>query len=223
MRLLLVEDHDRLRLLTAEGLQQKGFVVDPVGTAADADAALRGIGYDAVILDLGLPDQDGLALLATWRQRGVTVPVLILTARDKVSDRIAGLNRGGDDYLVKPFAFEELLARIRALLRRAQNLTDQTITLGNVIYDPIERTVTVKGVLLSLGRRELNALEFMMGRPGRVVSRQHFEDALYAFGEEIASNAIEVLISRLRKRLTVAEATVQIQTLRGLGYLLKPL
>lgn len=183
-------------------------------------AALRSTRYDTIILDLGLPDADGLTVLATLRERGDGVPVLVLSARDGLDDRVRGLNQGADDYLVKPFAMTELVARIRVLLRRPGNALGLSLSQGNVAFDTVVRQTTVAGRPITLSRRELDTLELLMRRADRVVSKSIIEDAIYPFGEEIGSNAIEVLIHRLRKHLHAAGATVSIHTLRGVGYLL---
>lgn len=220
MRLLLIEDNRRLAALTAEGLGKAGFAVDLVHSAEDASAALAVAGFDAVLLDLGLPDTDGLTLLSALRARADATPVLILTARDGVDDRVRGLNLGADDYLVKPFALEELVARIRALLRRPGAALGMVLQQGNLAFDSAARLASVAGRPLDLSRRELDALELLLRRAGRVVSKAALENGLYGFGEEVGSNAVEVLIHRLRKRLLAAGATAGVQTLRGIGYIL---
>lgn len=223
VRLLLMEDNTRLSQHICTGLRQRGFAVDAVGTGADGSAALETTGYDAIILDLGLPDVDGLDWLAQLRTRRNHLPVLILTARDQVSDLVTGLNSGADDYLRKPFEIDELTARIRALLRRPGHALGVQLSVGNVVFNIGTCEVTVADLALELGRREYGALEVLMRRSGRVVSKSSIEEALYSFGEELASNAIEVLIHRLRKRLSDAKATVSIHTLRGVGYVLTEL
>lgn len=220
VRLLLVEDNARLGEHICTGLRQRGFAIDAVGTGADGSAALETTGYDAIILDLGLPDIDGLDWLAQLRSRREHLPVLILTARDQVSDLVTGLNSGADDYLRKPFEIDELTARIRALLRRPGQALGVQLSVGNVVFNIGTFEVTVTESVLDLGRRESGALEVLMRRAGRVVPKTAIEEAVYGFGEELASNAIEVLIHRLRKRLGDAGATVSIHTLRGVGYVL---
>ena len=220
LRLLLIEDNRRLAALTAEGLVKAGFAVDLVHSAEDAAAALAVAGFDAVLLDLGLPDADGLTLLSALRARADATPVLILTARDCVDDRVRGLNLGADDYLVKPFALEELVARIRALLRRPGAALGMVLQQGNLAFDSAARLAIVADKPLDLSRRELDALELLLRRAGRVVSKAALENGLYGFGEEVGSNAVEVLIHRLRKRLQAAGATAGVQTLRGIGYIL---
>lgn len=202
------------------GLRQRGFAVDSVGTGGDGSAAIDTTDYDAVILDLGLPDIDGLDWLTELRLRHEHLPVLVLTARDQVADLVHGLNSGADDYLRKPFELDELTARLRALLRRPGRALGVQLTVGNVTFNMGTCEVTVADLVLDLGRRECGALEVLMRRSGRVVPKSAIEEAVYSYGEELASNAIEVLIHRLRKRLSDASATVSIHTLRGVGYVL---
>ena len=220
MRLLIIEDNPRLGFLLKEGLSKSGFAVDVYGTAADGKEALRSTPYDALILDLGLPDEDGLTILVQLRATNDDLPVLILTARDGIGDRVNGLNEGADDYLLKPFAMEELVARIRALLRRPGRGIGIALSLGNLNFDSASREAWIGGQPLPLSRRELDGLELLTRRVGKVVSKAALEEALYAYGEEIASNAIEVLVHRLRKRLQTAGADVFIHTMRGVGYIL---
>ncbi len=220
MRLLLIEDNERLAEYVGTALRGHGFAVDPVHTAEDADLSLRSTSYDAAILDLGLPDADGMSLLAGLRKRGDATPVLILSARDTTQDLVAGLNGGADDFLRKPFEIAELVARLRALLRRPTQALDVRLSIGNVTLETSAREVRVDGEPLELGRRELVALELLLRRNGRVISKGALEEAIYGNGEEVASNAVEVLMHRLRKRLQDARATAQIETLRGIGYTL---
>jgi DNA-binding response OmpR family regulator len=220
MRLLLIEDNERLVELVRTGLTKAGFAVDAYRTAGDGKEALLSAPYDALILDLGLPDEDGMTVLADLRARNFDLPVLILTARDGMNDRVRGLNEGADDYLLKPFAMEELTARIRALLRRPGRAMGLVLTLGNLSFDSAAREAHVAGEQLPLSRREMDALELLARRAGRVVSKSALEEAIYPFGEEVASNAIEVLVHRLRKRLQTAQADVSIHTMRGIGYIL---
>lgn len=222
MRLLLVEDNERLAGHLSEALRASGFVVDAVATAGDCDSATRATPYDAILLDLGLPDEDGLALLDRLRQRDRATPVLVLTARDSTESLVAGLNKGADDYLRKPFDNAELVARIRALLRRPGRALGHVLIEGNVSLDTGSREVTVAGKPAELGRRETSGLELLLRRSGRVVPKASFEEALYSAGDEIASNAIEVLVHRIRRRLLDAGADVAIHTIRGIGYALAP-
>ncbi|MDR3533597.1 MAG: response regulator transcription factor [Rhodopila sp.] len=223
MRLLLVEDNERLLVLTSKALEKAGFETDGVTTAADADAALHSISYSAVGLDLGLPDGDGLVLLKKIRGRGDVLPVLILTARGGVEDRIRGLDAGADDYLIKPFAQEELLARIRAVLRRPGGLLGDALDLGKLRLDTVSREVTIGGRPQSLSPRETAVLEILLRRGGRVVPKKLVEDHLFGLSADVGSNAVEVYIHRLRKQLTDAGADVEIHTIRGVGYLVAPM
>lgn len=220
MRVLLVEDNLRLSTFVRRGLEQEDFTVDGVGTIADAEAALDTAPYDAMILDLGLPDGDGLDLLKDLRTAENHVPVLVLTARDGVNDRVKGLNAGADDYLLKPFAVEELTARLRALLRRPDGALGLSLTAGNVTFDTSAREVRVGDQLIKISRREMGVLEQLMRRAGRVVPKDMLESKLYGFDEEVSPNSLEANISRLRKRLSQVDASVSIHTLRGVGYLL---
>lgn len=220
MRLLLVEDNQRLAETTRQGLEKETFTVDCFGTVSESEAAIEAVTYDVIILDLGLPDGDGLDLLKRLRREKNSTPVLVLTARDGVGERVRGLDSGADDYLLKPFAMEELVARIRALLRHPGGALGLTLTAGNVSFDTSAREVLVNGVPITISRREMSVLEQLMRRNGRVVPKDVLEDRLYGFGEEVTSNSVEVHISRLRKRLTKVEASLSIHTLRGVGYLL---
>ena len=220
MRLLVIDDNQRLSEYVGVALRGQGFAVNSVESGADAEAAIATTAYDAIILDLGLPDIDGLAWLTEVRKRLNQTPVLILTARDGVQDLVLGLNSGADDYLRKPFEVEELVARIRALLRRPGHALGIQLTQGNVALNTNTRELTINGVLVDLGRRECGALEILLRRADRVVTKSAIEEAIYGFGEELASNAIEVLIHRLRKRMQDAQANVHIHTLRGVGYML---
>lgn len=220
MRLLLVEDNQRLAEHVGQALKSAGFVVDHVGCSGDADVSLRATPYDIVLLDLGLPDEDGITLLTRIRQRDRNIPVLVLTARDGTQSLVEGLNKGADDYLRKPFENDELIARVRALLRRPGSALGHILEEGNVSLDTGARQVMADGKVLELGRREIDALELLMRRVGRVVSKAAIEQAIYGHDDEIASNAIEVLIHRLRKRLTDGGARLSIHTVRGVGYIL---
>ena len=221
MRILLVEDEQRLGQLLSHHLREGGMAVDHVMTLADADIAAKVQTFDAILLDRSLPDGDGVSWLAKLKRRRDTTPVLIMTARDTLADRVNGLDNGADDYLVKPFAIEELMARVRALLRRPGAALGRLICTGNVTLDTVERAVTVAGVPVSLARHELAALECLMIRAGRVVTREVLIDQVYGADDEPASNAVPVHIHNLRKRLLAEQATAEIVTFRGLGYLLK--
>jgi len=222
MRILLVEDNARLSELIAIGLSRASMTVDRFTTARDGSAVLATIRYDAAILDLGLPDGDGLNVLREARREGVHTPILILTARDGLKDRVGGLNAGADDYLLKPFEMEELIARVHALMRRPGGALGVTLQLGNVIFDSLTREMRIGDEVVLAPRRELDLLEQLMRRAGRVVSKPVLEDALYGFDDEVSSNSIEVAMHRLRKRLAGGGADVEIHTLRGVGYMMRP-
>jgi DNA-binding response OmpR family regulator len=220
MRLLVVEDEARITEALRVALSRAGFAVDAVATVTDARAALPLAPYDAVILDLGLPDGDGLDLLVEHRQAGSRVPVLVLTARDAVEARVAGLDAGADDYLVKPFAMAELIARTKALLRRPGQALGTVLEAGNITFDTIGRDVRVEAVMLALPRQEIAILEHLMRRLGRVVPKNVLEEKLYGIDEELGSNAIPVHVHHLRRKLAEAQATAEIHTVRGIGYVL---
>jgi DNA-binding response OmpR family regulator len=220
VRLLIIEDETRIADVLRSALSRSGFAVDAVRLCDDARAALSVNPYDAVILDLGLPDGDGLTLLKEMRARGTTVPVLVLTARDAVEDRVGGLDAGADDYLVKPFAMSEVTARIKALLRRPEGALGATLRSGNIAFDTIGRDVRIGETVLVLPRRESAILEHLMRRSGRVVPKAVLEDKLYGIDDELGSNAIPVHVHHLRRKLMDRGATVEIHTVRGVGYLL---
>ncbi|MDR3507883.1 MAG: response regulator transcription factor [Caulobacteraceae bacterium] len=222
MRILLVEDHEALRSMTAAYLAERGFVVDDVGSVEAARAALDIGVYDAMILDLGLPDGDGRSLL-TARVRGGAPPppALILTARDALSDRIEGLNAGADDYLVKPFDLDELQARLRAVLRRPGTRGEVALGLGRLTFDTISREAKVEGRAVNLRRRETLVLETLLAARGRIVVRDVLEERLYGYDQMVTPNALEAAVSRLRKALDEAGAGVRIEVRRGIGYVLR--
>ncbi len=199
MRILLVEDNVRPRALVAQALQVQGFAVDPVGYTKDAEVAVLSTPYDALLLDFGLPDRDGITVEQTLRRRGIGMPVLVLTSRDSPEALVEGLNDGADDYLRKNFVMDDLIARVRALLRRPSHLLGVKIQIGNIELDTAERRVWVAGRDVDLSGRELCALEALMRRSGRVISKSELEDSLYGFNEEVSSSAVEVLLHRVRK------------------------
>jgi DNA-binding response OmpR family regulator len=220
MRILLIEDHERLAQSIVDGLAAFGLRVDLIAKADEGLAAASSISYDAIILDLGLPDRDGLEVISELRAQAKHIPVLILTARDGIDDRVKGLDCGADDYLLKPFAMKELAARLRALLRRPGGPLGATINIGNISLNTTTRQIKVDGRVVAISRRELDALELLMRRADQVVPKRLFEDSVYGLSDEVVPNTIEALISRLRRRLETIEARVFIHTLRGVGYLL---
>ena len=221
MRLLYIEDNEKLALNTSASLHDTGFVVDVVYTAGDALHSVKSFEYDAVILDLGLPDLDGLDLLPEIKMAKPQTPVLICTARDALDDRVKGLNTGADDYIVKPFAVSELIARVNAVLRRPGRALGVTLTLGNVTYETVGRTVAISGEMTRFSKRELDLLELFLRRVDRVVSKDVIENALYGFDDVATPNTIEVLTHRLRKKLIDKGASIKIHNLRGIGYVLQ--
>jgi len=221
MRVLVIEDHQRLARLIVAGLAGFGIGADAFATAEEGVSAMRSISYDALVLDLGLPDRDGLDVISELRAAASRIPILILTARDGIDERVEGLDRGADDYLLKPFAMKELAARLRALLRRPGGPLGTTINIANMSLDTGVRQVKVDGQVVAISRRELDALEILMRRAEQVVSKRVLEDSIYGLGEDVTPNTIEALVSRLRRRLEALHAGVSIHTLRGVGYLLK--
>jgi DNA-binding response OmpR family regulator len=219
--LLLIEDEPELSKLVSGNLSRSGFAVDTASSLDEAGAAVKAMNYDAILLDLRLPDGDGLDLLKSLRSRGDRTPVIALTARDAVADRVRGLNAGADDYLVKPFAIEELVARVNAILRRPNENLDLRLRLANLEFDTAHREAFIGGQPLALPRRELGLLELLLRRARRVVTRDALQDALYGEGDEIESNAVDANLSRLRKRLSEAGAQIRIRAVRGVGYLMQ--
>lgn len=215
MRLLLVEDDTMIGETIVDLLRAERYAVDWVKDGEAADTALRTQRYDLVVLDLGLPRRDGLALLRALRARKERVPVLIATARDAVPQRVEGLDAGADDYVLKPFEMDELLARIRALLRRAAGRAEPVYEHRGVAINPATREVTVNGEPVVLSAREWAVLEPLLARPGAVLSRAQLEEKLYGWGDEISSNAVEVYIHGLRKKL----GADLIRNVRGVGYM----
>ncbi len=223
MRVLLIEDNEKLAKFTVKGLEAAGFAVDWLANGTDAENALGDVSYDAAVLDLGLPDMDGMTLIAKVRRRANNVPILVLTARDGTADRVTGLNAGADDYLLKPFAMAELVARIHAILRRPPDALGTTLVTGNMILDSSRREFRVDQHVVPLSRREFMVMEHLMRRVGKVVPKTAIEEKTYGFDEEVSPNAVEVIVSRLRKRLRDSNASQEILTFRGVGYMLKGL
>ena len=220
MRLLLVEDDLELANGLVSALEQAGYATDAAHSGAEALAASAGAQYQLVILDLGLPDMDGMEVLRRLRHNGMTSPVLILTARDEPHDRIVGLDAGGDDYLAKPFHLGELEARIRALLRRGEPAA-ATLRIGNLAFEPASRRLTVSEQEIALTARELAVFELLLRRGGRIVTKKHIFDSVYNWDDEVSLSMVEVFVSRLRRKLTDAGAGVSIRGFRGLGYRLE--
>ena len=220
MRLLAVEDEPALAALLHAALARAGFAVDLAEGVRPAAASLAAAAYDAIILDLGLADGNGMALLRALRKRGDPVPVLILTARDAPEDRVSGLDAGADDYVIKPFHMTELVSRVRALLRRPNAALGVRLEFSNLSLDTPSRAVEVDGSVVPLSLRETSLLEMLLRRAGRVVPREALEQGLYSFDSPTTPNAVEVLVHRLRRRLTDAGAKLGIHTVRGVGYLL---
>jgi two-component system OmpR family response regulator/two-component system response regulator QseB len=216
MRILLAEDDALLGDGLRAGLRQHGFQVDWVRDGAAAERELRSAAYAAAVLDIGLPQRDGLQVLQAVRRAGLSLPVLVLTARDAVPDRVRGLDIGADDYVVKPVDLEELAARLRALVRRAHGQSGERLSAQDVELDPAARTVRRGGVAVALSTREFDLLNVLMLNADRVLSRERLEQHLYSWGREVDSNAIEVHIHHLRRKL----GSDLIQTVRGLGYVL---
>lgn len=216
MRILLVEDDALLGDGLRAGLRQLGFQVDWVRDGEAAERELRAQPYAAAVLDLGLPRKDGLSVLAEMRRSNITTPVLVLTARDTVPERIRGLDSGADDYVVKPVDMEELAARLRALVRRAHGQLQETLRAQDVVLDPAARTVHQAGQSVQLSTREFDLLQTFLLSAGRVLSREHLEQQLYSWGQEVESNTIEVHVHNLRKKL----GNTLIHTVRGVGYML---
>lgn len=214
MRVLLVEDDRMIGDSVRAALRQSGYAVDWVRDGTAADATLASERFDLALLDLGLPQRDGLDVLRALRTRGDATPVIVLTARDALASRVGGLDAGADDYIVKPFELDELLARMRAVTRRHAGRADPAIEVQGVVLDPATRQVARDGTPLALSSREYAVLEALMQRPGAILSRAQLEDRLYGWGEELESNAISVYIHQLRRKLGEGF----IHTVRGVGY-----
>lgn len=220
MRLLVVEDNTQLARLLAKGLRKAGYETDLLATAAEARTVLMTTSYAALILDLGLPDGDGLSILRELRHRKDPMPVLVLTARGGLDDRVGGLRSGADDYLVKPFALEELVARLEAQLRRPGQHLGSSVRIANLDFDLRNRQASIDDRPQVLSSRETAVLELLMRSKGRVVSKKQVEDHIFGLSGEVASNAVEVYVHRLRRQLADKGARVQIHTIRGVGYLI---
>ena len=217
--LLIVDDDERIRDLLRKFLIRHGFLVSVARDAAHARRVLAGLDFDLIVLDVMMPGESGVDLTRSLREARNT-PILLLTARGEAADRIEGLEAGADDYLPKPFAMPELVARVRALMRRPGGALGLAITCGDLSFDTVGRETRVGGRLVALGRRETALLEVLLRRQGRVVPKDSAEAAVYGFDDAASANTLEVLVHRLRKRLEGAGSAVRIHTLRGLGYLL---
>ncbi|WP_373505479.1 response regulator transcription factor [Aestuariivirga sp.] len=216
MRILVVEDTVDVGEAIVASLDRLGHAVDWQRTGPDAEAALRVQSYDLVVLDVMLPGKDGFAVLEGLRAAGIAAPVLVLTARSEIDDRVTALDRGADDYLVKPFDFRELEARVRALLRRPGGSALPRVELGDVVLDQVSRSVSVGGRTVSLTRREIALLDILMSRPQKVFTKAELLDQLFGFDQDPGENAVELYVARLRRKLQPAR--MEIRTLRGLGY-----
>ncbi|ANV23728.1 MULTISPECIES: response regulator transcription factor [Agrobacterium] len=221
MRILLLEDEPEMARALLEALRRRDVLADHVSTISDADVLARDGSYDVLVLDRRLPDGEGLNLVSALRRSKHSVPILVLTALGSVDHRVDGLDAGADDYLAKPFAIEELLARLRALHRRGPSISDRYAIFGNLSIDQRSNEVSVAGSILELRRREYLALEALMRRPNRIVTRSNLIEAVYTLDDEIESNALDAHISRIRKKLAQAEATVEIRAVRNIGYLIR--
>ncbi len=222
MRILVAEDDARLADVIARGLRKQSYAVDVIGDGAKAIIEAAVVAYDAIVLDVMLPSRTGLDVARTLRRRGNSVPILMLTARDAVADRVAGLDSGADDYLVKPFAFEELLARLRALLRRGEAFKPATITVGDLDVDTQRMTASRAGKPIDLTSKEYALLEHFARNVGRTISREEITTHVWDGNHDPASNALEILITRLRRKIDDGRPHSLIQTRRGLGYTLNP-
>jgi two-component system OmpR family response regulator len=222
MRVLLVEDEVKLARAVRRGLQQEGYAVDIAATGDDGLHLATEVGYDAVVLDVMLPGLDGIEVCRRMRARGRWAPVLMLTARDGIAERVVGLDVGADDYLVKPFAFRELLARLRALVRRGGGERPAVLVVGDVRLDPAAHTVTRDGYPVELSAREFALLEFLMRHPGEVVSRSQILEHVWDFNYEGLSNVVDVYIGYLRRKLELPFGRPLLRTVRGVGYALEP-
>jgi DNA-binding response OmpR family regulator len=220
MRILLIEDNKKLASVICDVMRSHGLTTDWMASAGDGEAAVASIAYDAVVLDLGLPDRDGLTLIGPIRKMAPMMPLLVLTARDASTSVIEALEKGADDYLAKPFVMGVLIARLRAIMRRSAVARDTVLRYGGIEIDPSRHSARVNSMDLSLSRREFAALELFLRKANRVLSKAEVEESLYGFGEELSSNAIEVLVHRLRKKLDTVSSSIDIHTMRGIGYML---
>jgi two-component system OmpR family response regulator len=223
MRVLVVEDDPKIASFVAKGLKQSGFAVDQAGDGEDALALASATPYDAAVVDVMLPKLDGLGLVGALRARPVATPVLFLSAKGSVDDRIRGLQAGGDDYLVKPFAFSELLARVHALIRRAHRETDPiSLTVGDLVMNLLTREVRRDGRVIELQTREFQLLEYLMRNAGRTVSKTMILEHVWDYSFDPQTNVVDVVICRLRNKIDRGSERKLIHTIRGVGYVIKP-
>jgi DNA-binding response OmpR family regulator len=218
MRLLLIEDDRKAAKLHARGLREEGFVVDVAPTGEEGEEQATVNEYDVIVLDWLLPGKDGIAVCRTLRTRDLSTPILMLTAKDDLSDRVTGLHTGADDYLTKPFAFAELLARIRALLRRSRHAKPVVLRLGDLTLDPTTRRVTRGGAPLALTSKEFAILEVLMRSDGEIVSRTRLVERVWDEASEVLDNLVDAHVSHLRKKIDCGESPSLIHTVRGYGY-----
>lgn len=216
MRILIVEDDSALRLGIRRILQAEGWHVDAAENGEQALAATQAANYSVAVLDLGLPRMDGLTVLKLWREQGLGMPVVILTARDELSDRVTGLNAGADDYMAKPFEPEELVARLRALLRRSPQMMNHRFSLGELSYDPQDRSLRIAGQPVGLSAREAALMELLMAQPDKAVPKSRIVSSMSDWESEFSHNSVEIYIMRLRRK--IAGSGAQIRTVRGVGY-----
>lgn len=221
MRILITEDNGELAEFIQEAFLREGYLSDIALTIAEQSHCLNSNAYSVIVLDLGLPDGDGMLALKALRKRGVNVPVLILTARGSIQDRIKGLDLGADDYLSKPFAIDELVARTRALLRRPSDLSTESLISGNVSLDIVGKAVAVDGKNVQMGRTEFSVLECLIRNEKFTVSKEKLESSIYQYADEITDNALQVAVHRVRKKLKENSASITIKSIRGVGYLLQ--
>lgn len=222
MRVLIIEDSHELAGLIGDALKRASMDVDIVGLAEEARLAVQAIQYSAIVLDLGLPDADGLAVLDHMKKRHDPTPVLILSSRSALGDRVGGLHRGASDYMIKPFATAELVARLRALMQRPPDVPSHVFVLGNVAFDAGSRRAVVNGNAFSVPAREAELLEVFLKRSGRVLVHDVLDALVFGGAHDKSSNAVEVYVHRLRRLLSDAGSNVEIHTIRGVGYLMKP-
>ena len=220
MRLLIVEDNARLAALMASLMADNGHAVDVAGSIDEARAAIRLADHDVIVLDLSLPDGNGRDVLSAIRKSKNNALVLVVTAQGDLVSRVQALNAGADDYIVKPVDDDELIARVRALGRRARQISEVSLTAGNVCLDTVSLTLTIDGRIVGIPPGELRALSVLMAQQGQVLRREKLENAVYSFDNEVTVNAVEATVSRLRRRLDAAQATVEVVAMRGIGYVL---